>query len=184
VEYDYGNLLKIAQRLTQSDKIDFLTFKIMKSPEEEYKKYRDRPFTHTLRTLSNIGIIDVAFKEETIEKYNLAFDERFGPGGHYPIGEDFIFLTDALKSGARIEFVPLPVVYHKDEGTGYRLEPDIVFGRGAMFGRVFGRMAPPAALYHGVKKYRFYKSRFGFSDYMKLLFAGIVDFCFKRYRCE
>lgn len=167
---------KILVTFKKYQELDFLTFKIKTFQGNDYKKYKIYEFKQNLKTLSNIGIIDVAFREEAIEKYNLQFDERFGPGGHYSIGEDFIFMTDAYKKGANIVYKPLDIVQHEDIGTGQILRDDIIFGRGAMFSRVFGYLSFFLNLYFAMKNIKKYKSKYTFIEYNKLLFKGSMDF--------
>lgn len=100
-EDSFENILNIFE---ENKDIDILTFKIKTFSGKDYKKYRDYEFRQNIKTLSNIGIVDVAFREEIIDKYELVFDERFGPGGYYSIGEDFIFMTDAVKKGLIIKY--------------------------------------------------------------------------------
>jgi hypothetical protein len=156
--------------------MDVLTFKIKTFSGKDYKKYKGIGFKHNLKTLSNIGIIDVAFREELIDKYNLSFDERFGPGGYYSIGEDFIFMTDAIKKGLNIQFEPIDVVQHEDIGTGQILRDDIIFGRGAMFSRVFGSLSFVLNIYFATKNYKKYSSVFSYWKYNMLLFEGSLNF--------
>jgi len=161
--------------------LEFLTFKIKTFGGKDYKKYRDYEFTQSLRTLSSIGIVDVAFSEEVIEKYILEFDERFGPGGYYAIGEDFIFMSDAYKKGASIIYKPLEIVQHEELGTGTTLEDKIIFGRGAMFARVFGVTSAAVNIFFAIKQYKRYKTVYSFLQYWKLLNQGMIDY-YRKYR--
>jgi energy-converting hydrogenase A subunit M len=169
----FNKILKIFE---EEQNIDFLTFKIKTFDEKDYKIYKNYTFKHNIRTLSNIGIIDVAFREECILKYDLRFDERFGPGSKYPIGEDFIFMTDALKKGANIIFKPIDIVMHGNIGTGQLLKDRIIFGRGAMFARVFNKLSYMVNLYFAFKQYKNYKNKYTFFKYIHLLFLGTKSY--------
>jgi len=172
---------KIFQSFEKNSSLDFLTFKIKTFSGKDYKRYRKDSFEQTLRSLSSIGIIDVAFREEAIEKYQLKFDESFGPGGHYSIGEDFIFMTDAYKKGASILYEPLDIVQHADLGTGGILKDDVIFGRGAMFARVFKYKSFLINLYFALKHYKNYCKTYTFSRYMQLLMQGSIDYLRKGF---
>ncbi len=156
--------------------LEFLTFKIKTFSGRDYKNYKDHPFKQNIKTLTNIGIIDVAFREEVIEKYQLSFDERFGPGGKYPIGEDFIFMTDAYKKGAKIYYQPIDIVQHGDVGTGGVLKDKIICGRGAVFARVFGYAALLIDGYFALKHYKNYAHIYSLFHYAKLLYYGSFKF--------
>ncbi len=172
VVYFENSFKKIIQEFKEDTALEFLTFKIKTFSGKNYKEYKEHEFKHTLKSLSIIGIVDVAFKEEMIEKYSLRFDERFGPGGEYSIGEDFIFMTDAVKKKANIQYKPIDIVQHEDMGTGMVLRDDIIFGRGAMFARVFGKLGSIINIYFAIKNKKKYKSKYTFWEYNKLLFQG------------
>jgi len=176
VIYFKGSFKQIIQKFKEDNNLEFLTFKIKTFSGKDYKNYKAHEFKHTLKSLSIIGIIDVAFKEEMIEKYSLRFDERFGPGGEYSIGEDFIFMTDAIKKKANILYKPIDIVQHEDIGTGMVLRDDIIFGRGAMFARVFGKLSFIINIYFAIKNRKKYKSKYTFGEYNTLLFQGNRDY--------
>ena len=177
----YPDSFNIIKKEFQKDNtLEFLTFKIKTFSGNDYKNYKSYTFQHTLKTLSIIGIVDVAFREEVIDKYSLKFDERFGPGGKYAIGEDFIFMTDAAKRRATIVYKPLDIVQHEDTGTGMILKDEIIFGRGAMFARVFGWLSFPLDIYFALKNRKKYVQIYTFSQYIKLFFKGSWDYLGKR----
>ncbi len=178
----YPNSFSTIRQLFQEDNtLDFLTFKIKTFSGKDYKNYKSYAFQHTLKTLSIIGIVDVAFKEEVIDKYGLKFDERFGPGGKYSIGEDFIFMTDAVKKDAKICYKPIDIVQHEDMGTGMILKDNIIFGRGAMFARVFGWLSFPLNMYFALKNRKKYVEVYTFTQYARLLFAGSWNYLGKKF---
>lgn len=169
----YPNSFNAILEVFQKDNtLEFLTFKIKTFSGKDYKNYKSQEFRHTLKTLSIIGIVDVAFREEVIEKYRLQFDERFGPGGQYGIGEDFIFMTDAMKKDAKICYKPIDIVQHEDMGTGMILKDNIIFGRGAMFARVFGWLSFPLDIYFALKNRKKYAQTYTIMNYVTLLFCG------------
>lgn len=49
------------------------------------------------KDVSALGVWGLAIKRSVIDKYNLRFDDNFGPGAKYPMGEDSIYLCDAIK---------------------------------------------------------------------------------------
>jgi len=157
--------------------LDFLTFKIKTFLGKDYKNYKTHGFKHTIKSLSIIGIIDVAFKEEMIEKYNLRLDKWSGPGSEYSIGEDFIFITDAIKKKINILYKPINIVQHEDIGTGMVLRDNVIFGRGAIFVRVFGKLSFIINIYFEIKNRKKYKSKYTFWEYNILLFQGNCDIC-------
>jgi len=176
VIYFEDSFKKILFEFENDPSLEFLTFKIKTFGGKDYKRYREYSFKHNIKTLSNIGIIDVAFKEEVIKKYSLSFDERFGPGAYYSIGEDFIFMTEAVKKKANIIYKPLEIVQHDDIGTGQILRDDIILGRGAMFAKVFGYFSFFLNIYFSLKNFNKYKNKYSIIGYNKLLLKGSWHF--------
>jgi len=174
--YYKDSFQKIRDEFKKDKNLEFLTFKIKTYSGKNYKNYKSYSFKHTLKSLSIIGIVDVAFREEVIDKYHLSFDERFGPGGYYPIGEDFIFMTDAVKQKAKIIYKPINIVQHDESGTGMMLKDDIIIGRGAMFARVFGILSFFVDIYFAIKNYKKYNCYYGFIEYCRLLCQGSLHY--------
>lgn len=63
----------------------------------------------TRRNMSSSGVWGVAIKTNVLKKYNLKFDERFGPGTDNPNGEDTIFLMNMIDCGVRFYRSPVDI---------------------------------------------------------------------------
>lgn len=156
---------------------DFISFKILDLEGHDYKSYPKEKQWHTLRTLTGIGTTEMAFKSDLILKNNISFDENFGPGSDiYPIGEDFIFAMDLYKMKTKMLFLPIPIVKHPRDSTGGSLDQKVIFGRGAMFARVFGWKAFVPNLLFSIKKYTAYGKKISFFSYLTLLTKGTMDY--------
>ena len=163
---------------------EFISFKILDIDSgEDYKSYPKEKMEHSLRTLTSIGTTEMAFRGNVIGKYGIRFDERFGPGAErYPIGEDFIFAMDLYRRGCRMLFVPIPIVRHPSMSTGRQMNDEIIFGRGAMFARVFGYGAFFINGIFALKQYRKYREHYTIPKYWGLLNRGTLDFLKKEKR--
>ncbi|MBU3692271.1 MAG: glycosyltransferase family 2 protein [Candidatus Nanopelagicaceae bacterium] len=80
-----------------------------------------------------------------IREKKIRFDESFGAGAEKYLGDEYIFITDALKAGLQGVFLPIPVAIHPKEssGSGWGTRRDLT-ARAAVFSRVFGPFAPIA----------------------------------------
>ncbi len=160
---------------------DFISFKILDLEGKDYKPYPDKQRSHSLSTLTSIGTTEIAFRSDLILENDIRFDERFGPGSDlYPIGEDFIFAMDIYKANANMLFVPIPIVKHPIDSTGSSLKDKIIFGRGAMFARVFGGFSYVIDSYFAFKHRKRYKERYTLLHYLKLLVQGSRHFLKQR----
>ncbi len=156
---------------------DFISFKILDLEGNDYKPYPKKKQWHSLRTLTGIGTTEIAFRSDLILDNDVKFDERFGPGSDiYSIGEDFIFTMDLYNMKIKMLFLPIAIVKHPKESTGGSLEQKIIFGRGAMFARVFGWRAFVVNILFSMKKYPVYQNEISFFTYMFLLTKGTIDY--------
>ncbi len=156
---------------------DFISFKILDLEGSDYKFYPKEKQWHTLRTLTGIGTTEMAFKSDFILDNNVRFDERFGPGAdQYPLGEDFIFAMDLYHLKAKMLFLPIPIVKHPRESTGSSLNKKVIFARGAVFARIFGRWSYLLDIYFTLKHNKMYKNSFTLFGYLKLMLLGSRDF--------
>ncbi len=90
----------------------------------------------------------------------LRFDPRFGLGGRHGLGEEFIFVTDALKAGLRGLTVPVVTGSHPGASTGdHWQDPALIYARQMVLQRVFGRWAPVARLGYGIRHRRRFPDR-------------------------
>jgi len=74
---------------------------------------------------------------------------------------------------------PIDIVEHEDFGTGAILSDNIIFGRGAVFRRVFGKISFLVNIYFAIKNHKKYKEKYTFWVYNKLLFQGNRDYARK-----
>ena len=155
---------------------DIITFKIKPSPHRRSKKYALHPFWYNFKRLANVSSIEIVIKTSSIKDVQLSFDESFGLGAKYPIGEEFIFLSDAYRKGLKILYWPEVIVSHPHASSGEKLDDETIFARGAMFARVFGWKAFIVNCLFSIKKHSEYSKEISFSSYLMLLTKGSMDF--------
>ena len=57
------------------------------------------------------------------------------------MGEEAIFVSDAIKTGLKIGFVPKTILIHSDLSTGEKTSSsELYFVQSAVFYRIFGKM--------------------------------------------
>ncbi len=167
----------VLKSFDENPSTEFISFKILDMEGHDYKFYPKKKQWHNLRTLTGIGTTEMAFRSDLILKNNISFDEGFGPGSEiYPIGEDFIFAMDLYKMKTKMLFLPIAIVKHSQGSTGSRLDQKVIFGRGAMFARVFGWKAFVVDLLFSIKKHSDYSKEITFFSYLTLLINGTIDY--------
>jgi glycosyltransferase involved in cell wall biosynthesis len=86
---------------------------------------------------------EMMVRVDAVRDKGIRFDENFGAGVEKYLGDEYIFIADALKAGLKGVFLPVPVAVHpKDSsGSGWGTRRDLT-ARAAVFSRVFGPIAP------------------------------------------
>jgi hypothetical protein len=87
-------------------------------------------------------------------KNALFFDLDFGLGSLYPSGEEYIFLTDALKLGLNVGYFPVVIGIHPDSSSGddFFSSPIKIQAKRQMFIRIFGKYSFPIIVMFWIKK--------------------------------
>lgn len=80
---------------------------------------------------------------DAIRDKGIFFDENFGAGVENFLGDEYIFIADALKKGLEGVFLPVVVAIHPKDSSGstWGTERDLA-ARARVFSRVFGVSAP------------------------------------------
>jgi hypothetical protein len=119
-----------------------------------------------------VSSIEITFKAEAIHRENISFDEQFGLGGVYQSGEEYVFLTDAIRHGLKAQYFPSAIAIHPAESSGKVINNEIFIAKGAMMHRVFGFIGNIFLLLFALKKYSFYKNHLTFFQVVGLMRKG------------
>ena len=86
-------------------------------------------------------MMELVFKRESLTDTNLQFDENFGLGAKFFMGEEAIFVSDGIKKGLKIGFIPEKLLSHSQPSTGHKtLISEVYYVQSAVFYRIFGKM--------------------------------------------
>ncbi|WP_333808155.1 glycosyltransferase family 2 protein [Flavobacterium sp.] len=89
----------------------------------------------------NSSSVELVFKTESIKTKDLIFDENFGLGSTFYMGEEAVFVSDAIRKGLNIGFMPQTILLHADLSTGEKTSSsELYFVQSAVFYRIFGKM--------------------------------------------
>jgi glycosyltransferase involved in cell wall biosynthesis len=80
---------------------------------------------------------------DAIRSAGITFDEDFGAGAENYLGDEYIFIADALNRGLEGAYLPIRVAIHPKDSSGsvWGTRKDLT-ARAAVFSRVFGVSAP------------------------------------------
>lgn len=121
---------------------DGFRFKFLTGNGYLAKKY-PKHFEDKLTNLEilNTASVELAFKRVSLQKAKLQFDINFGLGAAFPMGEEAIFVSDAIKKGLKIGFFPEILVAHIHASTGNKMDKySLYYLQSALLYRIFPKM--------------------------------------------
>ena len=117
-----------------------IAFRAENGAGKPYRKYAPGRTTNTT-VIDRLLIlsIEMAVNRRYIAKMGISFDEQFGLGAAYGMGEEAIFAHDLYTAGGQIVLEPHTIVSHASQDTHSRaIVADKYFIQGAFFSRLFG----------------------------------------------
>ncbi len=133
---------KIVETFNKYSNHDGFRFQYLNSENKLSKKY-PKEFQSTLSQFEtlNASSVELVFKTESLKTAKMKFDENFGLGANFFIGEEPIFISDGIKKGLKIGFVPEILLTHSQPSTSYKTPAsELYFVQSAVFYRIYGKM--------------------------------------------
>lgn len=169
LKLDLPGIVALRERLRNDPMLDFVV-----GWRREFAPVTN-PFRYTVQRLTryNSGRIcapEFMVRHASVLRLGIRFDPEFGVGAGQPTGEDYIFITDLIKSGAIGLSLPVITGSHPHPSTGENWsDPAIMRARKAVLWRVFGWLAPAIVVVYALK----HRQRFA-------SLGSMFDFIFSR----
>jgi glycosyltransferase involved in cell wall biosynthesis len=167
----------ITKAFYKNPEADIITFQFLKDENTLYKKnYKEKKIWHNIYSLARVSSVEIAFRMDKIKNKSIKFDENFGLGSIFTTGEEYVFLSDALKKGLKILYLPIPILIHPDQSSGGQFFDNslLIESKGALFYRIFGLKSYLVSLIFAFKKYK--QSNMSFFGFYKLMINGIKKY--------
>ena len=133
------------------------------------KSYQSRAQKLTRLNSAKAATYEMMVRVDAIRAADVQFDENFGAGVENYLGDEYIFISDALKKGLQGMFLPIRVAIHPKESSGsaWGSEKDLK-ARAAVFTRVFGISAP---IFRALFLFKSRKGKVGIIKALQFIFA-------------
>ena len=133
------------------------------------KSYQARAQRLTRFNSAKAATYEMMVRVDAIRAADVHFDENFGAGANNYLGDEYIFIADALKKGLKGMYLPIRVAIHPKESSGsaWGSEKDLK-ARAAVFTRVFGITAP---IFRTLFLLKSRKGKVGFTKALQFIFA-------------
>ena len=107
------------------------------------KRYPKRAHPLKLINSAKAATYEMIIRVKDIKNASIRFDENFGAGADNYLGDEYIFIADALRAGLKGQFLPIVVAIHPTDSSGsFRDTKQDAVIRSRIFTRVFGLWAP------------------------------------------
>lgn len=176
---DYCNIIKKSyEKYKDTDIIAFVVEHEDKKYEKKIMKEGKIGFLKSMK----ISSVQMTIKKESLLQKGIKFDENFGAGSEYYMGEENIFLFDCLKKGLKIYYVPKKIaLLKKSESTWFKGYTKEYFNN---FGAVYYRMTkifyPIFIMQYAIRKYKYYKENFTMIQVIKYMFEGVRKYKYEK----
>ncbi len=107
------------------------------------KRYPTKAHKLRLSNSAKAATYEIMIRTSVFKAAGIKFDENFGAGAPNYLGDEYIFIADALRSGLKGEFEPIVIATHPAESSGSLQNSKADrSARAKVFSRVFGIWAP------------------------------------------
>lgn len=169
VEYvdDYDRIVSDAYERFSADVIVFF----IKRPERSRPVF-DRPRRMGYLSVLKIFSPEITFKLDAVK--DIRFDELFGAGAKYFMGEENLFLYECLKRRKKVMYVPEMIAkVREEESTWFKGYNDEFFvSRGANYAAMSRLFSPALILQFAIRKRGLYSKNMTTSSAIRRMFEG------------
>lgn len=155
---------------------DILVFFVERPERKEPVLKKEGPLTRLMSM--KIFSPEIAFRLSSIKEKNLKMDELFGAGAKYGMGEENIFLFDAVRAGLKVTYVPRRIAGTiENESTWFKgYTEEFFINRGAGYYRMSRLMYPFLSLQFALRKRGLYKDSISTPAALKAMEKGRKEY--------
>ncbi|WP_269227648.1 glycosyltransferase family 2 protein [Flavobacterium eburneipallidum] len=130
---------KIVQAYNQFSNKAVISFCIEKPNGSLFKKYLPEAKSDlNLMELFNVLSVEISLNKTILDKTGVTFDDNFGLGSTFKMGEEAIFLSDIKNKNYQIAFVPNVIAKHPEISSNEKIDFfQRYYIQGAFLSRVF-----------------------------------------------
>lgn len=143
IAFDEAGLAQLVDYFETHPECSIIMAQTTDETGELRKNYPKKQHSLSRFNSAKAATYEMMVRVDAIREKKIAFDENFGAGVENFLGDEYIFIADALKSGLKGVYLPIRVAIHPKDSSGstWGTERDLR-ARAAVFTRVFGISAP------------------------------------------
>ena len=167
IEINLDGVMKAIEYLDNHPEVSVLTG-MVSDGEKPRKNYPSKVTRLNKFNSAKSATPEMMIRVSNIKAKDIYFDESFGAGSENYLGDEYIFVSDAISKGLKAHFVPITLSTHASDSSGTDWSEKSIQARARVFSRVFGGLALFAKLGFGIKNFK----NFGFRNFLRFLFTG------------
>lgn len=174
----------IIEEFKKNPNIDIITFQV-EGVDREFKRYHRETRNLNYLTSMKVSSVEIAFRLDSIKRQNIRFNELFGAGANYKMGEENIFLFECLNKGLRIKYIPKKIanLYVGDSSWFDGYTSSYFFDLGAVYAEMSKRYSYLLIIQYAIRKHKLYKNTIDFCEAIKAMLHGRKMYLRKRMQC-
>tara|TARA_B100000427_G_scaffold74137_1_gene60184 strand:- start:3629 stop:4438 length:810 start_codon:yes stop_codon:yes gene_type:complete len=165
----------------ENHELGCITGKVVTPDGIDFKPYASKSKRLNKRNMLSVSSIEMMLNVQILKEKKITFDERFGLGSPYLVGEEGILLIDLLKANIFTQYLPIYMAKHSHLSSGEDIIKKRVIGRGASFFRMFGWVGFLLIPIYTIKQRRNYKHQKPLDSFVFFYWVlkGFFEFSFK-----
>lgn len=175
----------VLNQFRQYPEADIITFQV-EGIEGTFKEYYHKARKLNYLTLMKVASVEIAFRTDSIKNSGISFDELFGAGSKYFMGEESIFLFDCINKNLKIVYVPVKIAnLHMGESTWFKgYNKEYFISKGAAFTRMWRPLSVPLIIQFAIRKYKLFKGEVSLSTAISYMLQGRSRYIYDLKGCE
>lgn len=163
----------ITEQFEQYPIMDILTFQV-EGIERKFKSYKSRMKRIGFTGLMKLSSVEIAFKRKNLEEKNIKFNEDFGSGSIFSMGEENILLYDCFKNKLKMVYIPVKIAnLHFGESSWFKGYNEKFFkDRGAGYTAMGRFISHFLILQYGIRKINLYKNNLPLHKAISYMYKG------------
>lgn len=154
--------------------MDIFAFQV-EGIERKFKNYPSKAKELSFMGTMKISSVELVFRREALISNKIEFNENFGSGAEFKMGEENILLFQCLKKKLKIQYVPCVIAdLHMDESTWFQgFNEKYFYDRGAVYYEMFGKFAYIMLIQFMIRKYSVYRKQIDLREAWKQSMRGL-----------
>lgn len=176
IEYLENYEETILKEFEENPEFDVIIFHIERKKKivPYYKKSKRMNYLNVLKVYSP----EIAFRRDKITDLGLSFNEQFGAGAKFNMGEENIFLYKCLKKGIKILYASKTIAKEREEeSTWFKgFTKDYFFNRGAIFYEMSAKYHNFLIFQFAIRKFYIYNKNFSILNAIQIMQEGVKEY--------